>query len=100
MKLIKGENQLKKKEKEISDEEAEDSIRRIIQWIGEDPSREGLLSTPKRVIKAFKEYYQGYKQHLDYLAAASPLCLGDQFPHQTSFSRGRYNHRNSMHRNY
>ena len=62
MKLIKGENQLKKKEKEISDEEAEDSIRRIIQWIGEDPSREGLLSTPKRVIKAFKEYYQGYKQ--------------------------------------
>jgi len=62
MKLIKGENQLKEKEKEISDEEAEDSIRRIIQWIGEDPSREGLLSTPKRVIKAFKEYYQGYKQ--------------------------------------
>jgi len=62
MKLIKGENQLKNKEKEISDEEAEDSIRRIIQWIGEDPSREGLLSTPKRVIKAFKEYYQGYKQ--------------------------------------
>ena len=62
MKLVKGENQLKKKENEISEDEAEDSIRKIIQWIGEDPSREGLLSTPKRVIKAFKEYYQGYNQ--------------------------------------
>tara|TARA_B110000438_G_scaffold291617_1_gene328793 strand:+ start:1155 stop:1766 length:612 start_codon:yes stop_codon:yes gene_type:complete len=62
MKLVKGENQLKKKEKEISDEEAEESVRKIIQWIGEDPHREGLLSTPRRVIKAFKEYFQGYKQ--------------------------------------
>ena len=62
MKLVKGENQLKKKENEISEDEAENSIRKIIQWIGEDPSREGLLSTPKRVIKAFKEYYQGYNQ--------------------------------------
>jgi len=62
MKLVKGENQLKSKEKEISDEEAEESIRKIIQWIGEDPHREGLLSTPRRVIKAFKEYFQGYKQ--------------------------------------
>jgi len=62
MKLVKGESQPKEKEREISEEEAEDSIRKIIQWIGEDPSREGLLSTPKRVIKAFKEYYQGYNQ--------------------------------------
>tara|TARA_B100001175_G_C19314762_1_gene544791 strand:- start:204 stop:815 length:612 start_codon:yes stop_codon:yes gene_type:complete len=62
MKLVKGENQLKKNEKEISDLEAEESIRKIIQWIGEDPNREGLLSTPRRVIKAFKEYFQGYKQ--------------------------------------
>ena len=62
MKLVKGENQIKKKENEISDEEAEESIKKIIQWIGEDPNREGLLSTPRRVIKAFKEYFQGYKQ--------------------------------------
>ena len=61
MKLVKDENQLRKKEKEISDEEAEESIRKIIQWIGENPDREGLVSTPRRVIKAFKEYYQGYK---------------------------------------
>ena len=62
MKLVKGENQPKNKEKEISDEEAEESVRKIIQWIGEDPNREGLLSTPARVVKAFKEYFQGYKQ--------------------------------------
>ena len=55
MKLVKEENQLKNKEKEISDKEAEESVRKIIQWIGEDPNREGLLSTPKRVIKAYKE---------------------------------------------
>jgi GTP cyclohydrolase IA len=62
MKLVKGENQIKKNEKEVSDEEAEESVRKIIQWIGEDPNREGLLSTPRRVVKAFKEYFQGYKQ--------------------------------------
>jgi|TARA_B110000438_G_scaffold278287_1_gene301682 GTP cyclohydrolase I len=62
MKLVKGVNQLKSEEKEISDEEAEESIRKIIRWIGENPNREGLLSTPGRVIKAFKEYFQGYKQ--------------------------------------
>ena len=62
MKLVKGENQPKSKEKEISDEEAEESVRKIIQWIGEDPNREGLLSTPARVVKAFKEYFQGYTQ--------------------------------------
>ncbi len=62
MKLVKDENQLKEKKQEISDQQAEAAIKTIIQWIGEDPNREGLLSTPKRVIKAFKEYFQGYKQ--------------------------------------
>ena len=51
-----------KKRDQISDEKAEEAIRTIIQWIGEDPKREGLLSTPKRVIKAFKEYFGGYTQ--------------------------------------
>ena len=62
MKLVKDENQAKNKEKEISDQQAEEAIKIIIQWLGEDPNREGLLSTPKRVIKAYKEYFQGYKQ--------------------------------------
>jgi len=48
--------------KKISDKKAEEAIKTIIEWVGEDPEREGLKSTPRRVIKAFKEYFQGYKQ--------------------------------------
>ena len=62
MKLTKDTDQLEKKH-EISDEKAEEAIRTIIQWIGEDPKREGLLSTPKRVVKAFREYFKGYSQN-------------------------------------
>ncbi len=65
MKLVKDTDLLAKKEHEISDEKAEEAIRTIIQWIGENPNREGLLSTPKRVIKAFKEYFKGYTQNAD-----------------------------------
>ena len=65
MKLVKDTDQLTKKEQKISDEKAEEAIRTIIQWIGENPDREGLLSTPKRVIKAFKEYFKGYTQNAD-----------------------------------
>ena len=63
MKLVKDTDQLSRKKQEISDQKAEEAIRTIIQWIGEDPKREGLLSTPKRVIKAFKEYFKGYTQN-------------------------------------
>ena len=62
MKLVKDEEQLSKKKQQVSDEIAEEAVRTIIQWIGEDPSREGLASTPKRVIKAFREYFGGYTQ--------------------------------------
>ena len=62
MKLVKGTDNLQKKKPEISDESAEEAIKTIIQWIGEDPNREGLLSTPKRVVKAFKEYFKGYTE--------------------------------------
>ena len=60
MKLVKNENQ--KKIDTISDKEAEEAFIKILQWLGEDPSREGLLETPKRVTKAFKEYFKGYKE--------------------------------------
>ena len=60
MKLVKNENQ--KKIDSISDKEAEEAFIKILQWIGEDPLREGLLETPKRVAKAFKEYFKGYKE--------------------------------------
>jgi len=62
MKLVKDTDQLQRKNQQISDEKAEEAIRTIIEWVGEDPEREGLKSTPRRVIKAFKEYFQGYKQ--------------------------------------
>ena len=60
MKLVKDTDQLPRKNRKISDATAEEAVRTIIQWIGEDPEREGLKSTPKRVINAFKEYFQGY----------------------------------------
>jgi len=60
MKLVKDTDQLPKKNRKISDATAEEAVRTIIEWIGEDPEREGLKSTPKRVINAFKEYFQGY----------------------------------------
>ena len=62
MKLVKDtdtNNQFKK----ISDKDAEEAFRTILAWMGEDPSREGLLETPKRVVKAFKEYFKGYKEN-------------------------------------
>ena len=61
MKLVKDidNNQNSKK---ISDKEAEEAFKTILLWMGEDPNREGLLETPKRVVKAFKEYFKGYKE--------------------------------------
>ena len=62
MKLVKDtEKDLKYKEK-ISEKEAEEAFAKIIKWVGEDPSREGLLSTPKRLVKAYKEYFKGYSE--------------------------------------
>ena len=46
----------------ISDKDAEEAFKTILAWMGEDPNREGLLETPKRVVKAFKEYFKGYKE--------------------------------------
>ena len=46
----------------VSQEEAEEAVKTLIQYIGEDPEREGLIETPKRVIKSFNEFYAGYGQ--------------------------------------
>ena len=62
MKLVKDTDDKSLDTKQVSDKEAEDAFRTILSWMGEDPSREGLLETPKRVIKAFKEYFKGYKE--------------------------------------
>jgi len=41
-------------------EEAEAAVRTLLLWAGDDPSREGLADTPRRVAKAYKEFYKGY----------------------------------------
>ena len=62
MKLVKDTDNNNLETKKVSDKEAEEAIRTILSWMGEDPKREGLLETPKRVVKAFKEYFQGYSE--------------------------------------
>ena len=49
--------------KEVTIEEAEKAVETLLTWIGDDPKREGLVETPKRVIKAFSEHFSGYKEN-------------------------------------
>ena len=62
MKLVKDSDNKILDIKKVSDKEAEEAFRTILAWMGEDPDREGLLETPKRVTKAFKEYFKGYSE--------------------------------------
>ena len=43
--------------------EAEEAVRTLIRWAGDDPSREGLLETPHRVVKSYDEFFVGYEQN-------------------------------------
>ncbi|MZR32041.1 GTP cyclohydrolase I FolE [Sneathiella sp. DP05] len=45
----------------VSREEAEEAVRTMILWLGDDPLREGLLDTPARVVRAFEEWFSGYR---------------------------------------
>ena len=62
MKLVKDAEKDFKHNEKVSEKEAEEAFAKIIRWIGEDPSREGLASTPKRLVKAYKEYFKGYTE--------------------------------------
>ena len=62
MKLVKDVNNKNIETNKVSDKEAEEAFKTILTWLGEDPNREGLLETPKRVVKAYKEYFAGYKE--------------------------------------
>ena len=62
MKLVKDIDKSSSNKPEVTDKQAEEAFKTILTWIGEDPSREGLLETPKRAVKAFKEYFKGYNQ--------------------------------------
>ena len=63
MKLVEDTDNKILEANKVSDKEAEEAFKTILTWIGEDPSREGLLETPKRVVKAFKEYFGGYAEN-------------------------------------
>ena len=46
--------------KKPSREEAEAAVRTLLEWAGDDPTRDGLIDTPARVVKAYEEYFSGY----------------------------------------
>jgi len=48
--------------KAITDNQVEDAFRTIIKWIGEDPNRDGLIETPDRMVRAYREYFAGYDE--------------------------------------
>ena len=62
MKLVKDIDKTLKDSEKVSEKEVEEAFVKIIKWIGEDPSREGLVSTPKRLVKAYREYFKGYSE--------------------------------------
>ena len=62
MKLVKDIEKAPKDSEKIYEKEIEEAFIKIIKWIGENPTREGLASTPKRLIKAYKEYFKGYSE--------------------------------------
>ena len=47
-------------QKRVTKSQAEDAVRTLLRWSGEDPAREGLLETPKRVVEAYKDWFSGY----------------------------------------
>jgi GTP cyclohydrolase I len=54
-------------------EEAEEAVRTLLRWIGEDPERKGLIRTPERVLKSFTDWYGGYDED-------PAAILGSSFP--------------------
>ena len=62
-------DQLNIKQNRPSRDEAMEAVKTLISWAGDDPQREGLIETPKRVVKAYEEFFAGYTQ--DPLAALS-----------------------------
>jgi len=63
----------KEKDNKPTVEEAEAAVRTLLNWIGEDPDRKGLLRTPARVLKSFGDWYSGYAEN-------PAAILGSSFP--------------------
>ena len=65
---MKNNNTLKKNiisKNQPSEEEAKEAVKTLIAWAGDNPDREGLIETPKRVINAYKEFFEGYTTEPD-----------------------------------
>ena len=61
--MVKGQATSQAQEKtRPTREEAEDAVRTLLAWTGDDPMREGLIDTPKRVVKAYEEWFAGYQE--------------------------------------
>ncbi len=58
-------------------EEAEQAVRTLIAWAGDDPGRDGLRDTPKRVAKVFEEFYAGYRESATEVLGRTFEDLGD-----------------------
>ena len=52
-----------------SEAEAKEAVRTLIRWAGDDPMREGLMDTPRRVVEAYREFFAGYEQNPDEILA-------------------------------
>ena len=62
MKLVKDLQKTSINQSGVTDKEAEDAFKTILRWIGENPNREGLKETPKRVVKAYEDWFAGYNE--------------------------------------
>lgn len=60
--IVKNFPQSNRDDNRPSQQEAEDAVRVLLRWAGDDPTREGLLDTPKRVAKSYRELFAGYEQ--------------------------------------
>ena len=58
-------NAIRKAQQRPTREEAEAAVRTLLLWAGDDPEREGLIDTPKRVVKAYEELYRGYRENAE-----------------------------------
>jgi len=61
LRTVRGRPKFQKREKP-TETEAENAVRTLIRWAGDDPDREGLKATPGRVVRAYKEWFSGYDE--------------------------------------
>ncbi|WP_328803202.1 GTP cyclohydrolase I FolE [Oceanomicrobium pacificus] len=64
-KNLKGRMPVQRPDARPTREEAEDAVRTLLRWAGDDPHREGLLDTPSRVARAYQDWFRGYNEDPD-----------------------------------